>query len=88
MANPYPTIATELTSQSVDVLLAFTQASAELNAQGCPDTYFLEIGLAGGKIVRLWDGVQVNSLSSAEQWRLYPQLGGLFNLAMRNLLYP
>lgn len=88
MPNPYPTIATNLTSQSVDVLAAFTDAQIELNSQGCADTYFLEIALAGGKIVRIWDGNQVNSLTSAEQWQLYPQLGGLFNLAMRNKLYP
>lgn len=79
--------ATALTSQSVFVLSAFTDASAELNAQGCADTYFLEIAFQGGKIVRNWDGSQVNSLSTEEQWRLYPQLSGLFNLAMNNLLY-
>ena len=88
MPNPYPTIATNLTAQSVDVLAAFTNAQVELNTQGAPDTQFLEIALSGGKILRLWDGVQVNGLTPAEQLQLYPQLGGLFNLAMRKLLYP
>lgn len=87
-ANPYVTAAADLIAQSVDVLVAFTDATAELNAQGCGDTYFLEIAFQGGKIIRLWDGTQVNSLPQREQWRLYPQLQGLFNLAMRNLLYP
>ena len=88
MANPYPLMAVNLTSQSVDVLAAFTDARVELNSQGAPDAYFLEIGYVSGKILRLWDGNQVSALTRAEQWQLYPQLGGLFNLAMRNLLYP
>ena len=88
MPNPYPTIATNLTAQSVDVLAAFTNAQAELGAQGCADATFLEIGYLAGKIVRLWDGAQINSLTPGEQWNFYPQLGGLFNLAMNNKLYP
>ena len=87
-ANPYVTAAANLTAQSVDVLAAFADATAELNAQGAPETFFLDICFSGGKILRNFDFNQVNGLSSAEQWRLYQQLGGLFNLAMRNKLYP
>ena len=89
MPNPYPTIATNLTTESTDILAAFTDAATELASQGAPQTLFLEIEWTGAtRIVRIFDGVNVAALSQAEQLRLYPQLGGLFNLAMRNLLYP
>lgn len=84
----YSTITTELTAQSVDILAAFAAAQTELQTQAAPETYFLEIGFIAGKVQRIWDGTQVSSLPAAEQLRLYPQLGGLFNLAIRNLLYP
>jgi hypothetical protein len=84
----YATIATDLTAESVDILAAWDDARAELITQGAPDTYFLEINFTGGRVRRTFDNAAVNSLSQAEQLRLYPQLGGLFNLAMRNLLYP
>jgi hypothetical protein len=87
-ANPYSTIAANLTIEFNDVSSAFSFAQSELGTQGAPETFFLEIAFSGGKIIRNWDGNQVNGLPLAEQWRLYPQLGGLFNLAMRNLLYP
>lgn len=87
-ANPYQIAAIDLTAESNLILVAFTDAQAELNSQGAPEAVFLEIGYVGGKIIRNWDNAQVNSLSAAEQFRLYPQLGGLFNLAMRKLLYP
>lgn len=87
-ANPYSTIASNLITEYNDVSAAFSNAQTELGTQGAPETFFLEISYSGGKIVRNWDGIQVNTLSLAEQWRLYPQLGGLFNLAMRKLLYP
>jgi hypothetical protein len=84
----YSTIASDLTAESVDILAAFAAARAELNTQGAPVTYFLELDYDGSRIRRTFDGAAVPDLSSAEQLRLYPQLGGLFNLAMRNLLYP
>lgn len=87
-ANPYTIAAADLITESSDVLSAFSFAESELSAQGCPETYFLEINYSGGKINRIWDGNQVSGLSQAEQWRLYQQLGGLFNLAMRNKIYP
>lgn len=87
-ANPYQIAAIDLISESNLILVAFTDAQTELNSQGAPEAIFLEIGYVGGKIVRNWDGSQVNTLSAAEQYRLYSQLGGLFNLAMRKLLYP
>ena len=84
----YATIAADLTAESVDILAAWNDARAELITQGAPETYFLEIYFDTSRIKRTFDGAAVNSLSQAEQLRLYPQLGGLFNLAMRNLLYP
>lgn len=86
-ANPFPTIATDLTIESGDVLAAFTNATIELNAQSATDTFFLEICYSGGKILRTYDGQQINGLPADEQLRLYPQLFGLFNLAMKNVLY-
>jgi pyruvate/2-oxoglutarate dehydrogenase complex dihydrolipoamide acyltransferase (E2) component len=86
--NIYPSQATDLNQEAADILAAFTNATAELNSQGASDALFLEIAFSGGKIIRVWDGNIVASLSSAEQKRLYPQLSGLFNLAMRTLLYP
>ncbi len=84
----YGTIASDLTAESVDILSAFADARTELITQGAGDTYFLEINFTSGRIKRTFDDVEVISLPQAEQLRLYPQLGGLFNLAMRNLLYP
>jgi hypothetical protein len=84
----YSTIASDLTAESVDILAAFTAAQIELATQGAPVTYFLEIYWDTGRIKRIFDDARVDSLPAAEQLRLYPQLGGLFNLAMRNLLYP
>jgi hypothetical protein len=84
----YATIASDLTSESVDILAAFTDAQAELGTKGAPDTYFLEINFSSSRVRRNLDNARVDGLSQAEQLRLYPQLGGLFNLAMRNLLYP
>jgi hypothetical protein len=84
----YATIAADLTAESVDIAAAWVDARTELITQGAPDTYFLEINFAGTRIRRTFDGASVNALPAAEQLRLYPQLGGLFNLAMRNLLYP
>lgn len=84
----YATIAGQLTAESVDIFAAWGDARSELVTQGAPDTYFLEINFSGGRIKRTFDDIQVDSLPLSEQYRLYPQLGGLFNLAMRNLLYP
>lgn len=88
MPNPYPTIATNLTAESVDVLAAFTDAAGELANQGAPPIGFLELQYDGSRIVRAWDGTRVDTLPQSEQYRLYPQLGGLFNASMRALLYP
>jgi hypothetical protein len=84
----YATIAADLTAESVDILAAFAAARAELITQGAGDTFFLEINFTSGRIKRTFDNVEVISLADAEQLRLYPQLGGLFNLAIRNVLYP
>jgi hypothetical protein len=84
----YSTIATDLTAESVDILAAFAAAQSELTTQGAPVTYFLEIYFDTSRIKRVFDDARVSTLPASEQLRLYSQLGGLFNLAMRNLLYP
>lgn len=90
MPNIYIAIATDLANQSAEILAAFTNAEQELTTQGAPQTVFLEIYFTGGTgtIRRIWDDTDVSSLSASEQLRLYPQLGGLFNLTMKQLLYP
>jgi hypothetical protein len=84
----FATIAGQLTAEAADITAAWDDARIELNTQGAPEVYFLEINFTGGRIRRTFDDAQVSSLPSSEQLRLYPQLGGLFNLAMRNKLYP
>ena len=87
-ANPYPTIYTDLAQESLDASAAFSNAEAEMGTQGAPATCFLELKWNGIRIVRSWDDSRVSSLPPNEQFRLYRQLGGLFNLAMRTLLNP
>lgn len=87
--DPFPNIAINLNLEQLDVLAAFTNAETELATNSAPPIAFLEIDYdGGGTISRTFDGQRVSSLSSAEQYRLYSQLGGLFNAAMRALLYP
>lgn len=87
--NPYSTIATNLIAEEADIIASWGNAETELILQVAPATSFLEIQWDGiSSIIRIFDSVQVSSLAQSEQLRLYPQLGGLFNLAMRNLLYP
>lgn len=87
-ANPYTQIATNLITEEGNILASWGFAEAELTTQAAPATIFLEIQWDGSVITRIFDSAQVSSLAQSEQLRLYPQLGGLFNLAMRNLLYP
>jgi hypothetical protein len=88
-ANPYPQIATNLITEESNITSSWGFAETELATQAAPATAFLEIQWDGiSAISRVFDSAQVSSLAQSEQLRLYPQLGGLFNLAMRNLLYP
>ena len=87
--DPFPSIAIDLYQESLDVLAAFTNAETELLAQAALGATFLEITYDGSGIIsRIFDNAQVSTLSDPEQLRLYPQLVGLFNLALRNKLYP
>jgi hypothetical protein len=91
MPNPYrDTYRPELiTIHDTYVVNAFQQAQDELAAYSCDATSFLEIYYDGGaSIKRIWDGQDVQSLSERERLRLFPQLNGLFKLAMNNRLYP
>jgi len=88
--NPFPGIYADLQQESLDVQAAFGNAEVELVGAAAATTYFLEIvfNSTEGHILRISDNAQVSVLPDAEQLRLYPQLGALFNLAMRNLLNP
>jgi len=70
------------------VVNAFQQAQEQLNDLSCDLTAFLEIYYQEGRIRRIWDDSEVQSLSQRERLRLFPQLNGLFKLAVNNLIYP
>jgi hypothetical protein len=71
------------------VVIAFQQAQDELSNLSCDQTAFLEIRYdGGGNVRRIWDDQRVQDLSERERLRLFPQLNGLFKLAMNNRLYP
>ena len=87
--NPFPNIELDLSQEALDILAAFTNAETELLSNSAPAIGFLELQYSGsGSILRAFDSAQVSTLPDSEQLRLYPQLGGLFNAAMRALLYP
>lgn len=85
---PYTDYATDLTAQALQITGGWSDAQSVLSSNGAPDTIFLEIGFVAGKIVRMWDGAQLTALNPNEQERLFPQLAGLFKLAMNNALLP
>lgn len=88
-ANPYDIFRDQLIDiHDTVVVNAFDNAATTLNAYGCDQTAFLELYFDGTKIVRIWDSTNVSSLPERERLRLYPQLNGLFKLAMNNKLYP
>jgi hypothetical protein len=86
--NEFIAISANLTTEETTILDSWGDAESQLSTSSAPSTAFLEIQWDGSRITRVFDGVQVSSLGRSEQLRLYPQLGGLFNLAIRNLLYP
>jgi len=88
--NPYHDIYRPelITIHDTYVVNAFQQAQDELSSFGCDLTAFLEIKYDGGTIRRIWDDQIVQSLSERERLRLFPQLNGLFKLAINNKLYP
>jgi hypothetical protein len=91
MLNPYhDTYSPKLVSiHDVYVVNAFQQAQDELSNLSCDPTAFLEIKYdGGGNIRRIWDDSVVQSLSERERLRLFPQLNGLFKLAVNNKIYP
>lgn len=87
-SNFYTQFYTASTLTRTEILNAWIEAKDELVAQGAPDTWFLEINFTGGKIRRTYDDNMVETLSESEQRRLYPQLNGLFQRAVFNLLMP
>jgi len=90
-ANPYHDIYRPelITIHDAYVVNAFQQAQDQLLDNSCDPTAFLEIKYdGGGRIRRIWDDQVVQSLSERERLRLFPQLNGLFKLAINNRLYP
>ena len=87
-ANFYQNFYSEAQTIETQIINAWNDSETELNAQGAPDTWYLEINFTSGKIRRTYDDAQVSSLSDSEQRRLYPQLNGLFQKAVFNLLMP
>lgn len=87
-SNEFQNYTTDLQAQANLILAAFTNAQAELASQSAPNTVFLEIAYNSGKIIRLYDNAQVITLPDSEQARLYPQLKGLFKLAINAVLLP
>jgi hypothetical protein len=77
-----------ITIHDTYVVNAFQQAQDELNNLSCEPTAFLEIKYLEGQIRRIWDDSVVQNLSERERLRLFPQLNGLFKLAINNRLYP
>lgn len=87
-SNFYTQFYTASTLTETEIINAWIDARDELNAQGAPDTWYLEINYTSGKIRRTYDDTEVNTLSDSEQRRLYPQLNGLFQKAVFALLMP
>jgi len=90
-ANPYHDIYRPelITIHDTYVVNAFQQAQDELLNFGCDPVAFLEIKYdGGGRIRRIWDDQEVQTLTERERLRLFPQLNGLFKLAFNNRLYP
>jgi hypothetical protein len=86
--NPYPSQYGLLVDEQTAVLQAFTNAEGQLFLTGSAQVNFLEIYFDGSNIYRRSDAQLVTSLPQAEQYRLYKQLGGLFNASNRLTLYP
>jgi hypothetical protein len=88
-SNPYPSQYGLLVDEQTSILQAFANAEAQLSiTTTSAPVNFLEIYFDGTNILRRSDGQLVTSLSQAEQYRLYKQLGGLFNASNRLTLYP
>lgn len=85
---PYTDYAVALNANALQITGGWADAQSVLGANGAPETAYLEIGYQGGKIVRLYDGLQVLALPDSEKERLFPQLAGLFKKAMNNALLP
>lgn len=86
--NPYPSRYSLLVDEQTAILQAFANAEAQLFSTTSSPVYFLELQFDGTNIFRRSDGASVTSLPQSEQYRLFKQLGGLFNAANRITLYP
>lgn len=85
--NTYPSIYSDLSQQSFDILAAFSNAETELALHLATQTTWLELEYDAGVITRRFDGAAITTLSGEEQYRLYKQLNGLFIEAMKTVLY-
>lgn len=86
--NPFPDLYTTLQGQADQVDLNWTDAELQLGGAGAPDTTFLDLAWSGGKIIRIYDGQQVSTLTEAQKAVLHPHLYGLFKKAINAALLP
>ena len=87
--NPYHDVYNpELLLEYNGITAAWSQAETELQNLGAPASYFLEMYWDGSKIKRIFDDTQVSTLPLKDQLHLYPQLNGLYALAVRNYYFP
>lgn len=66
----------------------FGDLESTLLTISAPIIYHLDIGWDGATVIRISDGVQIQTLSLADRLNYYNQGLGLMKLAMNNQLYP
>lgn len=79
---------TTLDARKTRVDTFFGNLESTLLTISAPTTYHLDIGWNGAKVIRISDGVQIQTLSLADRLNYYNQGLGLMKLAMNNQLYP
>lgn len=85
---PYTQWASDLVNQETQIEDGWADAETVLASNSAPDTAFLELGWQGGKIIWLYNNAQVSTLAPSDRERLFPQLAGLFKMAINNALLP
>lgn len=77
-----------LDARKARVDIFFGNLESTLLTISAPIIYHLDIGWDGGKVIRISDGAQIQTLSLADRLKYYNQGLGLMKLAMNNQLYP
>lgn len=87
--NPYHDVYNpELLNEYNSITASWGQAEAELVNLGAPQVAFIELMYDGSVIRRIFDSAQVSTLPLHDQLRLFPQLNGLYALAVRTYYFP